>query len=72
MTMFQFCGAFQRVLSELVSNGLKVQNIDQELDSNSLSIQLIKRLMELVLVNLQRIELIWDQFLAMTNTLLQN
>lgn len=29
--LFQFCGAFQRLLNEFVSNGLKINNIDQEL-----------------------------------------
>ena len=28
--------------------------------------------MELVFVNVARLELIWDQFVSMTNTLLQN
>ena len=70
--MFQFCGAIQRLLSEFVSNSMKLTQIDQELNESCLSIQIIKRLMELVFVNVARLELIWDQFVSMTNTLLQN
>ena len=42
-----------------------------ELTSNSLPIRLLERLMELILVNIGRIDILWDQFVDIMSKLQQ-
>lgn len=81
LTVFQFCNAFQRLLSDQVSENLRntpsqasasFSDNYGELTSNSLIIKLLERLMELLIININRIEVIWDSFVVMLNLLLQN
>lgn len=72
LTLFQLYGSFSRILNELVLNGIQSPNIDSDLNKYSMSIQLIRRLAELSFINIDRLDLIWDQLVAIMDMLLQN
>lgn len=50
---------------------LKSNKVDEEVTEKSLTIHLIKRLVELVYTNIYRLEVVFDQFIAIITTLLQ-
>lgn len=58
-------------MSEFINNMVRNQNSDDWSASKSMTVQLLQRLVELVFVNIYRLEVIWEQFVQMVNTLLQ-
>ena len=74
LTLFQFCRAFQNTIAEHVGHKQATamspsQAEAGELVANSVPTRLLERLMELVLINIGRIDVLWDQFVAIMSML---